>query len=503
MDPGTVYLVGAGPGDPGLLTCRGRELIAGCDCLVHDWLVNPLITALAPEGAERHDVGKRGGAESTSQERINELLVRLARTHRRIVRLKGGDPFLFGRGGEEAAALADAGIPFEVVPGVTSGTGVPAYAGIPITHRAASSAVAFVTGHRKAGEAGDIDWSTFARIETLVLYMGMHRLAENCAALIAHGRDAATPAAAIQWGTYPRQRVVVGTLATLPGLVAEAGLGAPAITVVGEVVRWRERIRWFDHPASRPLFGRRVLVTRARDQASALAAQLRALGADVVEAPVARFAPPEDVSALDAALGDLAGTAWTAFTSANAVRFTWERLRALGRDARAFGSCRIAAIGAATAHALAARGVSADLLPATADAEGLAAALTAASPPGRILLPQADNARVALARALSAAGWQVRAVTAYRAVPLVPDIAAAERFDAVTVASSATAERLVRVLGADGLARLLASGTRFYAIGPQTAAAMSALGMPPAATASDASVAGLVVAVAGDLAQPH
>ncbi|MBA2480073.1 MAG: uroporphyrinogen-III C-methyltransferase, partial [Planctomycetes bacterium] len=245
---GTVYLVGAGPGDPGLLTCRARDLLVACDCVVHDYLVNPVILDLVPAGAARHNVGKRGGSSSISQSEINRMIVSLASSHSRVVRLKGGDPFLFGRGGEEAVALAEAGIHFEVVPGVTSGTGVPAYAGIPVTHRAASSAVAFVTGHQQAGSDTDLDWSSFARIETLVLYMGVHRLAENCAALIAAGRSADTPACAIQWGTYAHQLVVTATLGTLAREVAAAGLGAPAITVIGDVVSYREKIRWFDHP---------------------------------------------------------------------------------------------------------------------------------------------------------------------------------------------------------------------------------------------------------------
>jgi uroporphyrinogen III methyltransferase/synthase len=501
VNNGTVYLVGAGPGDPGLLTCRARELIEGCDCLVHDYLVSPVILALAPESAALHDVGKRGGAESTSQEAINELLVELARSYRRVVRLKGGDPFLFGRGGEEAGALAAAGIAFEVVPGVTSGTGVPAYAGIPVTHRAASSAVAFVTGHRKAGEA-EPDWASFARIETLVLYMGMHRLTQNCRALIEHGRSPETPAAAIQWGTYPRQRTVVGTLANLPELVAEARLGAPAITVVGDVVRWRERIRWFDHPDRRPLFGRRVLVTRARDQASELATALRRFGAEAVEAPLARYEPPGDHAQLDAELDRLGSFAWCAFTSANGVRFALERLRARGRDARAFGACRIAALGHATAEALASRGLRADLVPEHADSAMLGKALIAASAPGEILLPQADNARPTLREALAAAGWRVTAVTAYRAVTLPPPFdLVVEPLDAVAFASSATVERFVAACGDEGVRAIMGRGCRFYAIGPTTAATMAALGLPLAAMAEEASVDSLVEAIARDLAQ--
>ena len=226
-----VWLVGAGPGDPGLITVRARELLLRCDCVVHDQLVNPALVAQAPAEAPRHDVGKRGGATSRPQDEINALLVDLARRHRCVVRLKGGDPFVFGRGGEEALALARAGIAFGVVPGVTSGVAVPAYAGIPVTHRAASSAVVFVTGHQRRDdpEPPAMDWAAFAQVETVVLYMGMHKLAENCAALIEHGRAAETPAAIIQWGTYPRQRVVTGTLATIPKIAHDAGIGAPAV----------------------------------------------------------------------------------------------------------------------------------------------------------------------------------------------------------------------------------------------------------------------------------
>jgi uroporphyrinogen III methyltransferase/synthase len=500
--PGTVYLVGAGPGDPGLLTCRGRELLATCDCVLHDYLVNPLLLELAPAGALIRDVGKRGGRGSASQEAIQEELVRLAASHRRIVRLKGGDPFLFGRGGEEAAALAAASIPFEIVPGVTSGTGVPAYAGIPITHRAASSAVAFVTGHRQAGDPQPLDWASFARIETLVLYMGMHRLAENCQALIEHGRDPGTPACAIQWGTYPRQRVIDGTLATLPALVAAAGLGAPAITVVGEVVRYRERIRWFDHPAQRPLFGRRILVTRAREQASTVAGGLRLRGAEVIEAPVTRFAAASDPRPLDRALAGLRGRpGWIAFTSANAVRFVWERIRALGLDARAFAPARIAALGPATAESLQAYGLTADLVPTEASSAALTAALARTGGPSAILLPQADNARQQLSEGLRALGWSVEALVAYRALeqPLPVDWQEHGRIDAVTFASSGTVDRFLARAGAPAVAALIAAGCRFYAIGPQTAGTLAERGLPVAAQAAEASVAALIETVVADL----
>jgi uroporphyrinogen III methyltransferase/synthase len=501
---GTVYLVGAGPGDPGLLTVRAASLIARCDCVVHDSLVNPAILDGLPHGIVRRDVGKRGGAASTTQAEINQLLVELAGRHRRVLRLKGGDPFLFGRGGEEAAALALNGIPFVVVPGVTSGIGVPAYAGIPVTHRAASSVVAFATGHQARDGSAELDWGSLSRIETVVLYMGMHKLAENCAAMISHGRAPATPAAAIQWGTYARQRVVTGTLETLPRLAAAAALGAPAITVIGEVVRYRERIRWFDN---RPLSGRRVMVTRSADHAGELSELLEAAGAEVVLAPVARHDPPESWQALDAALSRLGDFDWVAFTSANAVRFLWQRLRALGGDARRFATVRIAAVGASTASALSECGLAADLVPLRHDAAALGEAMrggmdhcvgnippTPALP--RVLLPQADNARPLLRDWLVGHGCPVTAVTAYRtlAIDLDPGLLLGG-IDAVTLASSATCERLVAALGRDRLAGLQAAGCRFIAIGPQTATTMRGLGIPPAAEAADADMPALVAAV--------
>jgi uroporphyrinogen III methyltransferase/synthase len=467
----SVALVGAGPGDPGLLTVRAAELIRAADCVVRDYLVGPRILALVAPGAVVHDVGKRGHATSKSQAAINDLLLDCARRHRRVVRLKGGDPFVFGRGGEEAQVLAAAGIPFEIVPGVTSGIAVPAYAGIPITHRAASASVAFVAGHLQDGPG--VDWAAYAKVETLVLYMGMQHLAEHCAALIAHGRDADTPAASIQWGTLPQQRTVVGTLTTLPRLAAEAGLGAPAITVVGDVVRFREDIRWFDN---RPLWGRRILVTRASGQGGRLAAALEALGAEAVLAPLQRF-----VHDATAAVEALPGHAWIAFASANAVDAVFERLEVLGRDARALAPARIAAVGPGTAEALLRRGVRADLLPERADAPALAAALRDAGGDS-VLLPQADEARPELADVLRAAGWRVSAVTAYRAEAQPIDAAALGRLDAITVASAATARRLRDALGQPALA-----ATRIVAIGPRTAEACATLGFPAAAVADEPS----------------
>lgn len=486
--PARVFLVGAGPGDPGLLTVRAAELIRTADCVVHDYLVSPRILALVPEGVPMHDVGKRGHATSKSQAAINELLIACARRHQHVVRLKGGDPFVFGRGGEEAQALAAAGIACEIVPGVTSGIAVPAYAGIPVTHRAASAAVAFIAGHVQEGEG--IDWSAYARIETLVLYMGMQHLAEHCAALIAHGRPADTPAATIQWGTLPQQRCVSGTLATLPALVAAAGLGAPAITVVGDVVRYRADIAWFDN---RPLSGRRVLVTRAAAQGGRLAAALEELGAEAVHAPLQRFVHHPEAAI---AAGD---HAWIAFTSANAVEAVFAGLAQRGRDLRALAPARIAAVGPGTAEALLRHGIRADLLPERADASALAEALIAAGGHS-VLLPQAAEAEPILAERLRAAGWRVTTVTAYHAEVLPVDAAALGQLDAIAIASAATARRLRDALGGTELARRRATGCRIIAIGPRTAAACLELGLPADAVAEAPTPEGVARAVAAALA---
>lgn len=493
---GTVHLVGAGPGDPGLLTLRAAELIASCDCVVHDYLVNPDILARAPATAMRIDVGKRGYAGSVSQDEINARLVECAQRFRCVVRLKGGDPFLFGRGGEEADHLAAAGVPFTVVPGVTSGIAVPAYAGIPITHRAKSSAVVFATGHRRPGADDEEHWRALAHIETIVLYMGMQKLGDLTAAIIRHGRTPTTPACVIQWGTYGRQRTCTSTVADIAERAAAEGLGAPAITVIGEVCAYRERIRWFD---SRRLSGRRVLVTRARAQASALASRLDALGAEVVELPLARFAEPESWQPLHSAMADATAT-WWAFTSVNAVEAWWRQLRASGHDARQLAGTSLAAVGAATAGALERCGLHADVIAPGGSADSLAEALITHRQPTHVVLPQADNARPVLATRLRAAGWQVTTVTVYRTVALEqPAIERVERLDAATFASAATAARFIAAVPAAHVAAILAAGCRCYAIGPETAAGMQRVGLPVHGIADVADTAALADLVAADL----
>jgi uroporphyrinogen III methyltransferase/synthase len=496
---GIVYLVGAGPGDPGLLTIRGRELLRSCDDVVYDALVNEdMLTAeLGDRDVERHFVGKRGGRGGTTrQDEIDALLVRLARDGRRVVRLKGGDPFVFGRGGEEAQALVRAGIAFEVVPGVTAGIAGPAYAGIPVTHRAVATAVTFVTGHEDPEkDASGTDWRTLSRSgATLVLYMGVRTLPDVVHELLAGGRSADTPAAVIERATYPSQRVVTGTLATIAELARDANVAAPAITIVGDVVRLREEIEWFER---RPLAGKRIVVTRARAQASSLSARLRELGADVIEMPAIRI-EPLDPAPLYRALDALSGYDWVVFTSQNAVELVWREMRARGLDARSLGHARVVAIGRATADALLDRGLAADVVPEQFVAESLVEALRRRDDVAgrRVLLARAAGARSVLPDGLRALDAQVDEVPIYRTV-LDGDGAArvaarlrAGEIDLVTLTSSSTVEFFVEAVGAEA-----ARTAPVASIGPVTSRTARSLGLRVDAEAEEATITGLVEVV--------
>ena len=501
--PGIVYLVGGGPGDPGLITVRGLDCIRRADVLVYDRLIGePLLDEARPD-CERIYVGKQASRHALRQDEINTLLVERCRAGQVVTRLKGGDPFVFGRGGEEAESLAAAGLPFEVVPGVTSAIAAPAYAGIPVTHRALTSSVHIITGHEDPTKAKSrLAWGRIAPgDDTLVFLMGMERLGAIAGQLVEHGRPAETPVALVQWGTTPRQRTLTGTLADIAARAAEAGFEAPAVIVVGEVVRLRERLAWFDR---RPLFGKRVLVTRARAQASALSERLTALGAVPIELPAIRILPPEDGGPLDAAVGRLASYDWTIFTSVNGVASVFDRLATQGWDARAFAGGRVCAIGPATAEALAARGLRADRLPAEAVAEGILASFADEDLAGRcFLLIQGDLARDDLGAGLAARGAAVDAVVAYRTVPETEADPATLRLvragaiDIVTLTSSSTARNLVAALGGDlsGLERSLIA-----AIGPITAETARELGLRVGVVAAEHTIPGLVaalVAVAG------
>lgn len=497
---GFVSLIGAGPGDPGLLTLRGAEALAAAEVVVYDYLANPELLAHAPAGAEQIYVGKKAGRHTLSQEEINALLVERGRAGQRVARLKGGDPFVFGRGGEEALALVEAGVPFEVIPGVTSAVAAPAYAGIPVTHRGLASSFAVVTGHEDpTKEESALNWSHLATgVDTLVLLMGVGRLPDIVEQLLAHGRPADTPVALVRWGTMSQQQVVAGTLADIVERVRVVGLRPPAVTVVGAVAGLRQRLGWFE---ALPLFRQRVLVTRTREQASVLASRLRDLGAGVVELPTIQIAPPADWGPLDAALGGLAGYDWVVFTSANGVRSFWGRLAGAGLDARAFHGIRLAAIGPATAGELASHGLQADYVPAEYVAEEVAAGLAALADLAgrRILLPRADIARPALAELLRQSGAEVDEVDAYRTLRPAPEGDLRELLATITVAtftSSSTVRNLAAMAADAGLDLVAAlSSATVACIGPITAATARDLGLAVDVVAGEYTIDGLVAAL--------
>ena len=492
----TVYLVGAGPGDPGLMTARALELIAAADVIVYD----RLIPASALDGARPDAVliyaGKEGGGESMPQAEISRLLVSHGSSGARVVRLKGGDPFVFGRGGEEALELRDAGVPFEVVPGVTAGVAGPAYAGIPVTHRDAASAVAFVTGHEDPSKApgSALDWTALAAFPgTLVFYMGVRQLGALAQRLVAAGRPASEPAAVVERGTLPGQRVLVGSLDTIAAVAESARVRAPALIVVGAVVGLGERLEWFSSERW-PLAGLSVAVTRARAQASGLADRLRGLGASVVEAPAIRIVPLE-VPALSVAGYDL-----ICLTSPNGVRLLFERLLEAGLDARALAGARVAAIGPGTAEALRSHGVVPDVVPAERFvAEGLVEAL-ASVPVRRALVARAAQARDVLVDALHDRGAEVDVLALYETVAeSLSDAAAAavRAADYVTFTSSSTVRFLFESLGADGPGLR----GRLVSIGPVTTGALRERDLEPDVEASRHDIDGLVEALLADAAR--
>jgi uroporphyrinogen III methyltransferase / synthase len=488
----TVYLVGAGPGDPGLLTVRAAELLARADVVVHDRLAESSLLELAPAGAERIDVGKAPGAP-VAQDHINELLVARGRAGLEVVRLKGGDPFVFGRGGEEAIALAAAGVAFEVVPGITSAVAVPAYAGIPVTHRALSTSFTVVTGHSRHTVDTETDWESLAAAGgTIVILMGVAHRDEIARRLIGGGLDPVTPVAAVTWGTRPEQRTVRTTLDRL----GATDVSPPATIVVGAVAGLD--LAWY---TERPLWGRRVVVTRARAQSSELTSRLRRLGAAVVELPtIATVGPADGGAALaTAARGVVAGQfAWVVLTSANAV----EALMPLIPDARAWAGTRIAAVGPATADALARHHLIADLVPQRAVAEGLVEAFVPChGGPSNVLWPRAAASRDVLIEGLEAKGWGVQAVEAYRTVAVTPEPAVLELAagaDAVCFTSSSTVTNYLAAVGPGGRVPSVVAS-----IGPVTSETANAAGLTVTVEADPHTVAGLVDALAGVLSEPR
>ena len=498
MKQGKVYLVGAGPGDTGLITVKGLECLKKAEVVVYDHLLDEVLLEAAPSGAEMIYAGKKAGCHALRQEEINQLLVDKAREGKLVVRLKGGDPFVLGRGGEEAEALVASGLPFEIVPGITSAIAAPAYAGIPVTHRSLASSFSVVTGHEDPTKGkSSINWEKLATAtDTLVFLMGTANLPHIVAKLIENGRPPQTPTAIIREGTRPEQLVVTGTLANIVPKAKEAGIKPPAITVVGEVVRMREVIAWFDR---RPLFGKRVLVTRSRSQASALSRLLAESGALPVEIPAIEIQQIENTAGLDSAIKNIDKYHWCILTSANGVDALFERLHALGGDSRWLKGVKMAAIGAATAEALETQGIKAEFVPKEFTTEGLLEGFGRQQIKGRrFLLPRADIAPPELTDGLRQLGAEVDEITAYRTVPATKSIAKGKKLleeggiDVITFTSSSTVTNLVQALGGN---TDLIKKTVVACIGPVTAETAIKAGLEVAITAREHTIPGLVAAL--------
>ncbi len=479
---GKVYLIGAGPGDPGLITVKGLECVKKADVIIYDYLANERLLEQRRPDAELIYVGKQGGRHTLPQGEINSLIVKRAKEGKIVTRLKGGDPFIFGRGGEEAEELVDNGIPFEIVPGVTAATAVPTYAGIPLTHRDHTASVAFVTGHEDPTKPeSKVHWEKISTgIGTLVFFMGMKNLRSIIDNLVSNGRSPETPVALIQWGTRTDQRVVTGTLKDIEPKVRAAKLGPPAIIVVGEVVKLREKLNWFE---SKPLFGKRIVVTRSRDQASVFAEMLINAGATTIEFPTIDVVPPASWEELDRAIAEIEGYQWIIFTSANAIRFFMERLKALGRDLRMLKGVNICVVGPKTAEALQTYGLKPDLIPSEFKAEGVLAALGGTKVRGqRFLIPRAKVAREIIPDKLREQGAHVTVATAYENMRPSADLERVQklfeekRIAAVTFTSSSTVHNFVEILGQKEYKKMMA-GVIVACIGPVTAKTAEEYGM--------------------------
>ena len=495
-----VYLIGAGPGDPELLTLKGLRCLHEAECVVYDSLVNTDLLQHALPGAEWICVGKRGGSHTISQDDINSLLIEKAQAGKVVARLKGGDPFVFGRGGEEAEALANKGILFEIVPGVTSGYAAPAYAGIPVTHRDFSPSVAFITGHEDPSKEGSlIAWDKISTgIGTLVFFMAVANLPEIVRNLIRHGRRPETPIALIQWGTFQHQEVVSGTLATIVEQVKESGLSAPAITVVGDVVSLRDKLRWFDN---RPLSGKRILITRPSHQAEEFRRNLTALGAEVIAFPTIEICDPASWERLDNSIRNIEGYQWLVFTSVNGVDRFFSRYRQLARDVRDLKGIRIAAIGSATEKSLVARGLNVEILPDEFKAEGLLESLKGKVLKGsRILLPRSKVARDILPIELQKQGAQVDVVEAYETTAphdgreRLELILEDRPLDMIVFTSSSTVTNLVAMAGPGALRDTLGQSA-IAAIGPVTRQTAEGCGLKVQVQPSQYTIPALVDAI--------
>ena len=493
---GKVYLVGAGPGDPGLLTLRGRELLSRADVVIYDRLASPRIMEFVNPDAEKIYVGKRIGRHVANQHEINELIVKKAREGKEVVRLKGGDPFIFGRGGEEAQVLAGHGLSFEIVPGVTSAISVPAYAGIPLTHRSFTASVAFITGHRRFDTSeADVDWEGLARgVGTLVFLMGMSNLPNITENLMKFGRKPDTPVAVIRWGTTPLQESVVGTLANIAEKVRENQFKPPAIIVVGRVCSVREDINWFER---QPLLGKKVLVTRTRQQASTLVRLLERKGAGCIECPTIEVRMVRDTSVFDNAVNIIEDYDWIIFSSTNAVKFFFARIDEMGKDIRVLGHTRIAAVGSSTADAIRGLHLNVDAVPDDFRAEGLLNLFQGLDIKGKkVLIPRAVVAREILPRGLRKMGASATVAPVYETIP--PEIAPQtlelledEDIDVVTFTSSSTVKNLFKTVPEEVIKRIM-ENAKVSCIGPVTAQTARNMGLKVEIIPDESTVPALV-----------
>lgn len=479
---GKVYLIGAGPGSPDLITIRARNILEKAEVVIYDYLVNPEILNFVPAHAELIPIGRRKTPSRLSQEKINRIMIEKALEGKSVVRLKGGDPFIFGRGGEEALALAEAGIEFEVVPGVTAATGVPAYAGIPLTHRDIVS-VLFLTGHEDPSKPEtSIDWESIARIKaTLVFYMGVKTLPTIVEKLLSHGKSPLTPSAVIHWGTMPVQKTVAGGLKDIVELARRESIEPPSILVVGDVVSFRKKLQWYER---KPLFGRTILITRAQEQSEDLAIKLREGGANVISIPMIKIVQPEDWGPVDQAIENLKNYNWIIFTSANGVRFFLRRLRENGKDLRELYGVRIMAIGPGTAAEISRHDLKVDAMPEKFIAESVVDLFGDALNGMRILLPRAKVARDVIPRELSKRGAIVDVVPVYETMS--PETARDELIkilkenppDVITFTSSSTVRNFAEILGKENIKGML-NGVRIACIGPVTKKSVEELGLSP------------------------
>jgi uroporphyrinogen III methyltransferase / synthase len=478
---GKVFLVGAGPGDPGLITVKGLECIKQADVIIYDFLASEVLLKHASKNSEIIYVGKKGSDHTFSQETINALIVEKAQNGSTVIRLKGGDPFIFGRGGEEAEVLIRAGIPFEIVPGVTSAIAAPAYAGIPLTHRKFASTVAFVTGHEDPTKnKSNIDWASLAKgIGTIVFLMGVKNLSQITERLMSHGMRPDTPAALVRWGTTPKQVTVTGTLDTIVELKNAADIKPPAVLIVGHVVGLREKIKWFEN---RPLMGRSIVITRSGEQAGELIKRLSDLGAECLECPTIKVLPTDDMKPLDKAIDNLDSYDWLIFTSVNGVDFFFNRLFEKSKDVRDLHHIRTAVIGPATAKRLFDFGLKSDIVPESSRAESMVRAFAKKDIHGKkVLLPRAKEARPVLPVELAKMGAVVDDVEAYvtKAVKdgagVVLEGIKERTIDMITFTSSSTVKNFRALLPPEGLDRLM-QGITIACIGPVTADTARSLG---------------------------